>query len=411
MANRHWSKLDSMGTFYSLTLMGRFPASFRFSVQLREEIDPGILQAALDDALKYYPHYNSRLRRGFFWYYLENLNGRVCVSEENMPICLKIRKDEDSPLFRVNYYKKRINIEVSHILSDGRGIIEFFKCIVTCYLTKKYDIPDVTVNMDSSLNERQEDSFDKYYKKKGQSPDKRKLPLFSYKYHGFKKKDVSFFEYHISAKKALEIAHEYNTTLTGLIISVLLCSYRGIMKEVDLKKAVTVDVPVDLRKYFDSDTSKNFFGLTTIGYIFKDNGDELADVVTEINRQLKEVTRSDNLLKRMNRTIRLRRVTAPIPLFIKEVCLNLANVFFIPHSTTSVSNLGVIKVDERLAEYIENFNVLTPTNRIQMTICSFGDDLSVGISSKYTDNDVIMRFCRYFSGKGIEGVINTNQED
>jgi len=42
-------------------------------------------------------------------------------------------------------------------------------------------------------------------------------------------------------------------------------------------------------------------------------------------------------------------------------------------------------------------------------MCAFGDDLSIGISTVYSNPDVIKNICRFFSGQGIEGRININK--
>ena len=88
-------------------------------------------------------------KKGFFWSYLETSDKKVRVELENNPICFKIYKDEDDILFRVNFYKRRINFEVSHILSDGRGSLNFFKCLVYKYLILKYNIRNVEVELDA----------------------------------------------------------------------------------------------------------------------------------------------------------------------------------------------------------------------------------------------------------------------
>ena len=42
-------------------------------------------------------------------------------------------------------------------------------------------------------------------------------------------------------------------------------------------------------------------------------------------------------------------------------------------------------------------------------VCSFDDDLSIGITSAYSNPDVIKNFCRFFTSNGIEGLININK--
>ncbi len=73
--------------------------------------------------------FNVRLRMGVFWNYFEE-NGKKApkVHEENTFPCRFIRPNKNhSYLFRVTYYKNRINLEVFHVLTDGMGGINFLR--------------------------------------------------------------------------------------------------------------------------------------------------------------------------------------------------------------------------------------------------------------------------------------------
>ena len=62
------------------------------------------------------------LRKGLFWHYLEPCNLRPIVKEEYKEPCSRLYiKDKKTLLFEVTYYKKRINFEVFHVLTDGTG--------------------------------------------------------------------------------------------------------------------------------------------------------------------------------------------------------------------------------------------------------------------------------------------------
>ena len=63
------------------------------------------------------------LRKGLFWHYLEPCNLRPIVKEEYKEPCSRLYiRDKKTLLFEVTYYKKRINFEVFHVLTDGTGI-------------------------------------------------------------------------------------------------------------------------------------------------------------------------------------------------------------------------------------------------------------------------------------------------
>ena len=76
-------------------------------------------------------------------------------------------------LFRVTYYKYRINLEVFHVLTDGMGGINFLKELTYQYLRLVH--PELRRDENDSLNHHtslnREDSFLKNYKKTADSLD------------------------------------------------------------------------------------------------------------------------------------------------------------------------------------------------------------------------------------------------
>lgn len=78
------------------------------------------------------------------------------------------------------------------------------------------------------------------------------------------------------------------------------------MHEIDKKKAIKIDVPVDLRSYFPSFTSRNFFGLITVIYD-NNQSDDFEAILKSVDNQLKEETTKDQLKIRMNQMIAVEK--------------------------------------------------------------------------------------------------------
>ena len=97
------------------------------------------------------------------------------------------------------------------------------------------------------------------------------------------------------------------------------------------------------------------------------------------------------------------------PLGVKNLVLRIIDAVVAGKSTTTISNLGKIDFGDSFDSYIENVNVLTSTQGFQMTICSFQDNLSIGIASRYKYHDGIRNFCNYFSNCGIPVTINVSE--
>ena len=406
---KKWYKLDNLGKFYAATTNVKVPKVFRYSAILKDAVDEKCLQQALKRTVEGFPNFNVNLRKGVFWYYLEEAKKIPVVTQENLPICFRLYNSSDDFLYRVSYYKRKINFEISHILSDGRGSIEFFKYLLTAYVNKKYGLEISLAKSGKSELEKSEDSFSKYYQKSKLTKSKR-LPAFTYRGKKFRNQ-IRFMECHMDAKKVLDIAHQYGTTLTGLLVSVLIYSFKDEMSISDMKKHIVVDIPVDLRKYFKSNSSMNFFGLTNVSYKFKSKEDSLEDVTAEVTNQLKENLTKEKLLERVNRMMAFEKnwFCRFAPIHLKNLAINIGNKIAADKNSTSISNIGIINLDEELEKHVEGLSVLTATTGFQFILCTYQNDLCIGISSCFVHNDIIKNFCRFFSEKNLSVRIDASE--
>lgn len=409
MARATWYRLDNVGKFYSSQAGSSAQTVFRYSADLADDVDPDLLQRALEKTVGTFPGFNVCLRSGMFWHYLEQASEPPTVSQENLPICYGLHVHAKSVLFRTSYYRSRINLEVSHMVSDGRGTLNFFKALLYAYLQERYGIEGVAAEYDGSDHQKSEDSFDKYFERDKAAPTH--APKV-FRLSGWRDiADPTFMEYHLPVQKVLDLARSYGVSLTSLVIAVVVCAIRAEMPRRDRHRAIRLDIPVDLRQFFESATTKNFFGLAYVSYVPGDEDEPVEAVAAQVQAQLKVATKAENLKSRMNRMIALEKnpLLRLAPLFVKDLVLGLADWLVARETTTTVSSLGAIRIDERLSPFVRTINVLTSTNGINFMVSSFADDLSIGITSAYSNPDVIKNFCRFFTSKGIEGLIHINK--
>ena len=76
--------------------------------------------------------------------------------------------------------------------------------------------------------------------------------------------------------------------------------------------------------------------------------------------------------------------------------------------TMVVSNVGKVKLPEEISPFVESFSVFASTAKLQVCVCSCGDTLSVGFSSRYEDTDIQRNFFRLLSGMGVDVEIKSN---
>ena len=165
MARDTWYRLDNVGKFYSSQAGSSAQTVFRYAATMQDDVDPAALQHALEKTAGVFPNFNVCLRSGMFWHYLEQSAQVPVVQQENLPICYGLHVHAKSVLFRVSYHAARINLEVSHIVSDGRGSLSFFKALLHAYIEERYGVEGVPAEYDGSDHQKSENSFDKYFER------------------------------------------------------------------------------------------------------------------------------------------------------------------------------------------------------------------------------------------------------
>lgn len=410
-----WSRLDNAAKIFPSTVEKSDTRVFRFSCELKDEIDPYILRKATEKAAEGYPTFNMIMKKGFFWYYLENCDIDPVVAEENEPVCAAIyEEDVRSLLYRVTYHRSRINLEVFHVLADGTGALMLLKTIVYRYLIYRYpelfenDTP--VLDNDASFSQKNSDSFSKYYDKSIKKQKIKRIKAFRLRSERLENNKLSAIEGFASVKSVIEAAHKYNTTLTVFLTALYIKSLSMEMSVQSRKKPVVINIPVNLRQYFPSETAKNFFGMISVQYNFSQRDGTLEDIITCVDEMFKAQLTKDNLAVRMNSYAALERNPfvriAPLP--FKNRVLRAARHISVKSETSVISNVGRIKMPKQFDELIKNFSVFVSTGNIQLNICSYNDVLQMGITSCYSSTDVQRNFFRALTSQGIEVTIRSN---
>ena len=408
-----WYKLDNAAKIFPSTSGKADTKVFRFSCELFERVDGNILQSALDRAIDDFPGFRYVLKRGMFWYYLEQSVIRPIAREEDAPVCSTLYLDRKTLLFDVTWHVNRINLEVYHALSDGTGALQFLKILVLYYLKSAH--PDtvgkeLNIDFDGSDTQKMTDSFDKYYDR-----DKRKSKLKSpaaYQLKGAKEAEwrLNVIEGSVSVKALLEKAREYDVKATVLIIALLMRAIYGEMNVRDRKKPVVITVPVNLRNFFDSKSTRNFFSVVDIKYDFQNSGDTLLDVIKGVKEGFDESLNEEYLQARLNTLIGYERnlFIRPVPLAIKNIYMNIAYSFAAREITAAVSNLGRIDMPGEVKPYIRLFDVFCSTKKLQICICSYEDNMNISFTSTFVSTDIQREFFRQITEMGIAAAITAN---
>ena len=404
---KKWYKLDNAAKIFPPTVSKKDTKVFRVACEFYEDIEKDYLQDALNKTLEEYPLFKSSLKKGLFWYYLETSSTSPQVTLENQRICDEMSKNL---LFRVSYYKKRINLEVHHSLTDGTGIISFLKLLVSNYLINKYNMKTKIVLDDTSIYEKELDSYKKYYRKNNNLTPIKKKKAYNLSGNRYPNQQLKVIEGIVPTKEIIKLAKYYNTTVTVYIVSLLIKSIAMIMTRKEKNKPISITIPVNLRKYFNSNTARNFFNTIVVSYKSTCDEDDLKDIIIEVDRQLKENLKIENISKQLNSFSILENIfiVRVIPVFIKDIVLKFFHNKSRKEQTIALSNVGIIEMPKEFQQYIKLFDIFSSTDCTQVCMCSYLNNMTISFTSHFINTEIQKNFFKNLSKNNIDVVINEN---
>lgn len=384
-----WLRLDNAAKIYPAARRQDWSNVFRLSVTLEERVDVPVLQSALDVTARRFPSMVARLRKGIFWYYLQQLEHAPTVSDEySYPLTRMSNQEVRRCAVRVIAYENRIAIEMFHSLTDGNGALVFLKSLTAEYLQQKYGVHipaehGVLGRLEEPSEEELEDSFQKYA---GAVSASRKENN-AWRFWGTPEKDgwVNLTCFHIPVREALAKAHEYGVTLTVFMTAVIMEALQQIQSrmvpDVRRRKPIRVLIPVNLRRLFPSKTLRNFALYSTpeilpnLGtYSFR----EICDVVQHW-LALENTPKQMSMKIEANVSSERAMIVKVMPLFIKNMVMKAVfDTVGERKSFLSVSNLGAVKLPAEMADYVQRMDFILgvqATAPYNCGIISYGDTM------------------------------------
>ncbi len=418
-----WFTIDNAGKLFPIVTESYRSSYFRMAVTLKELIDPVILQQAAIQTLTRFPNFNTRLKRGFFWNYLETQNKPFKVKvEPNLFGSQSNPYDHRKHLIEIYFHRNRIAIEVFHAITDGRGGIEFLKTLTLAYLKLK-QLPVTSEGvifdpLDQVTESELEDSFAKKI-----LPGKSEFLPTKKAYHirGTYFQYLGHYLTHLefSSASLLALARKKNTTITTVIASVLtyILIARQKAEHPKVSKPIILSIPVDMRKYFPSNTMKNFVMTINIGKIYPEDS-SFDDILTYIHAQLIQGQTAEKLAPQIRANMKAETMLFIrfVPLFIKNLIVRYVfNRVGEPALSLTISNLGKVTMPASTVPYIDHFEFMlcsTHVMPINLGIVSFEDKLVLTFSRIIEDRTVIQQVVDYFDKQlNLTMIVSSNRWD
>jgi len=405
----YWRKLDDQAKVFALASNHKYCSVFRLSVMLKEKIEPEILQEAVEKALDVFKVFKVKMKVGFFWYYFVENEKKPVISVENEYPFRKVNTRQNNDyLFKVTYFENKINVEFFHALTDGNNGLSFLKEIIYNYLEIKY--PNEIQKRDSNeihiINES-ENAYRKSYRRIKNKIEKHKT---SYMIKG---KDlwlgqVGITHLNFSLKEFKEAAKRDDCTLTAYIVALFIYSVYDVNYKLhDGKRPINIHVPIDLKRFVETETVSNFFSyiMVSIGFArnrMYDFRDVLDKVKKEFERNLNKEKLIDQITKDAGTTHNF--FIRSVPLFIKKWGVRLGSLNKKRTTTATLSNIGGIEIHENYCKYVDEFaTILSPdwAEKIKCGICSYNGKLNITFGTKLKDISIEKRFKELLEERGV----------
>jgi len=412
-----WERLDNTAHLFPAIAGENMSNVYRICVTLKELIDPELLQQAVDMVLPKFDGFNLRMRKGVFWYYFEE-NGKPApkvVEETNFP-CRYIHANQNNNyLFQVTYYKYRINLEVFHVLTDGMGAINFLRELTYQYLRLRHpelgDVMSDSLATHTSMN--REDSFIKNYKQAAKSEyEKQKAYLIK----GEKLQHGEFGVMHgyVNIPELKDVCKQYGVSINEYLVAVFAWSvYQECLKGMPSKLPIRVAVPVNLRPYFGSITTKNFFAMVSAEFHPTKSAYTFEEVLQCIKESLRRQMDKEHLEKLFSYNVSNEKawIARVVPLPLKNIAMKYVYTASALANTTTVTNIGNITIEEPYRPYVDMFLAFLAMSKgqdIKGTVCSYGDTLAFSFSYILKDVSIQRCFFRKLAADGISVEIDSN---
>ncbi len=418
-----WMKLDNAAKIYPAAKRRNWNNFFRISATLTEPVDVAVLRSALDVTARRFPSIAVRLRRGVFWYYLEQIPKAPAIQEEkSCPLAHAPFHQVRQCAFRILVYHNRFAVEFFHALTDGTGALIFVKTLLAEYLSQKYGLTVPAVDgvlgrLEEPGDEELEDSFLRYA---GDVKASRKEST-AWHLSGTPEKDgfKNLVTLMVPAPELKACAKRYGVSVTELLCAAMMQAIAQLQAEKvpqrRLRKPVKVLLPVNLRNLFPSRTLRNFASYITpeidprMGdYTFE----EICAAVhhrmgLENNPQTMRAKFAANVASEKSPVLRV------MPLFIKNLAMKAVfDTVGECKSCLCLSNLGVVRLPEVMAPYVARMDFIIGVQAKAPHDCgvlTWNDTVYINCIRSIREPELELRFYQVLHRLGLSVTVESNQ--
>ena len=215
-------------------------------------------------------------------------------------------------------------------------------------------------------------------------------------------KPCRILHFKMDAQQLKKVAKSRNTSIMAYVLALFFVA--GKRATDGTEGDASIQIPVNMRKYYPSNTLRNFsmfFGVRLSLSEIKD----VSSILPEITSQLEQKSSKENMSEMLNSTVSMVRTLRYIPLFIKTPLARIAHAFIADRIfTNNLSNLGVVTMPPGLAEHIDSMDSVPGaalTNRASCSMVTFGNTVTLSLSKCTADPTFEEELYKLFTTDGV----------
>lgn len=332
-----------------------------FSFRLKDDIDVNILKEAVCDALKLHPLYKSKLvfENGLYHYAFNELEPIIFHTKWSDKIEYGVASNNFYP-WLVMYDKDEIHFTAAHSLSDGGGASRFMKSFLILYLKKRgVTFPeniDITIeDAERTFELSSEKHIDPNNKALSVPKEKEVLDTPTELYETDISK-VSEYNVTVDVADIKAAASASETTSFAVLASMLAIAYEKMLAVNE--GVIKVEVPFDLRRFWNSVTDHNFVNMAGLYYdVAKLKGKNIELVETAFRSQLDIYMDKTNQVERFNTEHQMLQMLQANPAMLEQMKKSVTDRLFLPKASIVLTHLGKLGFPDELLREIVDFKI------------------------------------------------------
>ena len=212
---------------------------------------------------------------------------------------------------------------------------------------------------------------------------------------------------YVPVSRLKTVCKQHGVSITKYLAAVLIWAiWQEYLGGRSSRRAVVLNLPINLRAFFGSDTMANFFAVTMIGWLFRNPDIPFEVLLKKVSSQMDSKIDKDKLAESIayNVSNEKKWYLRAIPLFLKVPALSLVFRLKDRAYTMTLSNIGPVQMEPEYADLIERFHLMIGVSRrqpVKCAVCAYKDEMVITFTSVFADSRLQKQFFRKLKADGV----------